>query len=280
MVLLGDSWLQLMMAGVLGVVLSQLGFLGHEAAHRQMFRSPHWNEWVARVLSTLMVGLSYGWWMNKHNRHHANPNKMTNDPDVNNTCVALTPESVGADKLGATGPGPGLLLPAAAPARGDEPARRFGPLPFPVPGPSSGPSRSRSWCRIVGCPVFLFCFFPSGLAAAFLGVQFAVFGFLLGAAFAPNHIAMPIVPADSQLDFVRRQVLMSRNISGGPMVRFFMGGLENQVEHHLFPMMARPNLKRAQQIVREHCRSTASPTPRRRCATPTPRSCAISTRSV
>ena len=70
---------------------------------------------------------------------------------------------------------------------------------------------------------------------------------------------MPIVPADSQVDFVRRQVVMSRNISGGPVVRFFMGGLENQVEHHLFPMMARPNLKRAQQIVREHCQQHGIP---------------------
>jgi len=52
---------------------------------------------------------------------------------------------------------------------------------------------------------------------------------------------------------------MSRNISGGPLIRFFMGGLENQVEHHLFPMMARPNLKRAQQIVREHCQQHGIP---------------------
>ena len=38
-----------------------------------------------------------------------------------------------------------------------------------------------------------------------------------------------------------------------------MGGLDNQVEHHLFPMMPRPNLRRAQQIVREHCRAEGIP---------------------
>jgi len=257
MVLLGDSWLQLLLAGALGVVLSQLGFLGHEAAHRQMFRSPHWNEWVARVLSTLLVGLSYGWWMNKHNRHHANPNKQGTDPDVNNKVVALTPE--------------------AADARRGLPARLarvqgFFFLPLLLleglslhvasiryllraPGVKRRPVEIAFLVvRIVCVPALLFWFFPVGLAAAFLGVQLAVFGFLLGAAFAPNHIAMPLVPAGTQVDFVRRQVVMSRNISGGPIIRFFMGGLENQVEHHLFPMMARPNLKRAQQIVREHCR--------------------------
>jgi len=56
---------------------------------------------------------------------------------------------------------------------------------------------------------------PAGTAAAFVGVQLAVFGVLLGGAFAPNHIGMPIVPAGLKVDFLRRQVLMSRNISGG-----------------------------------------------------------------
>ena len=262
MVLLGDSWYQLILAGILGVVLSQIGFLGHEAAHRQMFRSPHWNEWVARVLSTLMVGLSYGWWMNKHNRHHANPNKQGTDPDVDNKFVALTPVSASlrkglTERLGRVQGFfflpllllEGMSLHVASVQylfRRGTVKRRPVEIAFMV-------------TRIVGWPVFLFIFFPPGLAAAFLGVQLAVFGFLLGAAFAPNHIAMPIVPPDSQVDFVRRQVVMSRNISGGPLVRFFMGGLENQVEHHLFPMMARPNLKRAQQIVREHCQQHGIP---------------------
>jgi fatty acid desaturase len=33
-----------------------------------------------------------------------------------------------------------------------------------------------------------------------------------------------------------------------------MGGLDTQVEHHLFPGMPRPNLQRAQAIVRNYCR--------------------------
>ena len=60
MLLLGDSWLQLLLAGALGVLMAQLGFLGHEASHRQMFRSARWNDWTGRVLSGLLVGISYG----------------------------------------------------------------------------------------------------------------------------------------------------------------------------------------------------------------------------
>ena len=78
--LLGNSWFQLVVAAVLAVVLAQFGFLGHDAAHRQIFASHRWNEWTARVVSGLFTGLSYGWWLSKHNRHHANPNKEGADP--------------------------------------------------------------------------------------------------------------------------------------------------------------------------------------------------------
>jgi hypothetical protein len=92
---------------------------------------------------------------------------------------------------------------------------------------------------------------PAGKAAAFVGVQLAVFGVLLGGAFAPNHIGMPIVPAGLKVDFLRRQVLMSRNICGGRITG--SAGLNYQIEHHQFPNMPRPNLKRAQPLVRAHC---------------------------
>ena len=61
------------------------------------------------------------------------------------------------------------------------------------------------------------------------------------------------MPANLKVDFLRRQVLMSRNIRGGRFIDFAMGGLNYQIEHHLFPSMPRPNLKRAQAMVRAHC---------------------------
>jgi hypothetical protein len=69
--------------------------------------------------------------------------------------------------------------------------------------------------RLLGYPALLFIFLPTGKAAAFLGIQAAVTGLYLGASFAASHIGMPILPHDSRLDFFRRQVLTSRNISGG-----------------------------------------------------------------
>src|SRR5512132_2506134 len=90
-ILIGDSWWQLANAAVLAVVMTQIAFLGHDAAHRQIFKSGRWNDWVSLIIANLLIGISYGWWQSKHNRHHANPNKVGADPDIALTAIALTP---------------------------------------------------------------------------------------------------------------------------------------------------------------------------------------------
>lgn len=255
-VLIGDSWYQLIVAALLGLVMSQVGFLAHEATHREVFATQGWNEWTGRVLSGLFIGMSYSWWLNKHTTHHANPNKEGDDPDVGSSVLAFTPEA--SDRR--TG-----VVSTLAKYQG----YYFVPLLFfegfylhfislKIALTGSGVS-GRWWdiifmsVRHIAYLVFLFVVLSPGLAVAFLAVQIAVFGFLLAGAFAPNHIGMPTVPHDVEIDFLRRQVHMSRNVRGGFWLRFFMGGLEYQVEHHLFPMAPRPNLPALQRVVREHC---------------------------
>ena len=90
-------------------------------------------------------------------------------------------------------------------------------------------------------------------AAVFIVVQQALFGLYLGCSFAPNHKGMPMLTADDQSDFLRRQVLTARNVRGNWLIDFALGGLNYQIEHHLFPSMPRPNLRRSREIVREFC---------------------------
>jgi len=254
--LLDDTWFQLLLAALLALVLAQFGFLGHDAAHRQVFASARWNEWSARIISGGFTGLSYGWWLHKHNRHHSGPNQEDRDPDIGPGVMAFTP-------------GQALTRRGLAAAF----TRRQGWWFFvllPFEGVNlhvqsirtlvgAAPVRRRAVevslvaARLGGYAAVLFLLLPPGKAAAFIAVQLGVFGVLLGGAFAPNHIGMPIVPADARPDFLRRQVLMSRNVSGGFLTAFFMGGLDQQIEHHLFPSMPRPSLRRAAGIVRAHC---------------------------
>ena len=90
-------------------------------------------------------------------------------------------------------------------------------------------------------------------ALAFIAVQQAVFSLYLGISFAPNHKGMPIIETAAATSFARRQVVTARNITGGRFTDFMLGGLNYQIEHHLFPSMPRPNLRRVQGLVRDFC---------------------------
>ncbi|WP_227000757.1 fatty acid desaturase family protein [Protaetiibacter intestinalis] len=255
-VLFGASWYQLLIAGGLGIVLTQAAFLGHEASHRQVLASGPANDRLGRLIVTLGVGMSYQWWMTKHTRHHANPNRVGRDPDIEIDTVAFTAESAATQR--------GLLAWIT---------RRQGCLFYPLlllEGLNLHAHSLRSlvrrgrvegrwfelgmlalrWTVYLGA---LFWVLPLGMAFAFLGVQLAVFGFYMGSSFAVNHTGMPIIPADAKLDFFTKQVRTSRNIAGGWWASALLGGLNYQVEHHLFPNMARPHLARAREIVREYC---------------------------
>ena len=83
-----------------------------------------------------------------------------------------------------------------------------------------------------------------------------------------------------KLDFLRRQVLMSRNIRGSRFLDCVMGGLNYQIEHHLFPSMPRPHLRRAAPIIAEYCREHDVPTRRPRCGSRTGSCSATSTGSA
>jgi fatty acid desaturase len=253
---LGDSWFQLIPASALGIVQAQFGFLGHDAAHRQIFASAACNEWAARLLAGLFVGMSYGWWRARHNQHHAPPNQAGRDPDIGPGAIAFTREIVAA-RTGFAGWF----------------ARRQGWFFFPLltlEGFNLQISSVRTLLRQGAVPhqrveaalvfgrlatfiVVPLLVLPVGKAGVFFCTQMAIFGLCLGASFAPSHKGMPIVPAEMKIDFLRRQVLMSRNVRGGLLVDFFMGGLNYQIEHHLFPNMPRPHLKLAQPLIRQYC---------------------------
>jgi fatty acid desaturase len=70
---------------------------------------------------------------------------------------------------------------------------------------------------------------------------------------------MPILSRHDEHDFLRRQVLTSRNIRGNWLTDLALGGLNYQIEHHLFPSMPRPSLRRSQPLIREFCHQHGLP---------------------
>ena len=107
--------------------------------------------------------------------------------------------------------------------------------------------------HILGYLAAVFLVLSPVQAVAFLLLQQGVFGVYLGCSFAPNHKGMAVFGEDEKIDFLRRQVVTSRNIRGGWFTDFALGGLNYQIEHHLFPSMPRPSLRHAQEPVRAFC---------------------------
>lgn len=258
---LGDSWGQLFVAVALAVVFGQLGLAAHDLAHRQVFSRRRPSEAGGLLVADLLLGMSYGWWMNKHTRHHANPNHEGKDPDVS----------------------PDILVWSRRQARKARGVPRFvgkhqAALFFPLLT-LEGLNLSFSSFRALKSPsvkrpalectllVTHFVLYFGGLFAVlspakallFLAVHQGLFGIYLGSVFAPNHKGMPMIEEGTRLDFLRRQVLTSRNVRGGALVDAFMGGLNYQIEHHLFPSMPTPALARAQVITERYCAELGVP---------------------
>ena len=258
---IGDSWWQLAVAVFLAVMFTQAGFLGHDAGHRQVFRSRKGNYITGLLLGNLGIGLSYGWWVSKHNRHHAHPNQEGADPDIAIGVLAFSETQARA--------GRGLLRLAFR-----FQAFLFFPLLL-LEGISlhaasiralvSRGSRHRAWeggllaIHVAGYFTVVFLVLSPVRAVAFILVQQGLLGLYLGASFAPNHKGMPVMDATDRTGFLRRQVLTSRNVRGGWLTDLALGGLNYQIEHHLFPSMPRPNLRHSQTIIRAFCQQRDVP---------------------
>jgi fatty acid desaturase len=265
-VLVGDSPWQLLVALAAAAGYGQVALLAHDVAHRQVFRTRRPAAIAGRLLGNLGIGMSYGWWMDKHTRHHANPNHEGLDPDVEPGALVWTEEQARA----VTGPGRffhrhqaalffPLLTLAAVDLRKASLEGLRGERGRPVP--RRGLELTLMAAHAVAYLGALFLVLPPGLAIAFLLVHQAAFGVYLGSIFAPNHkgMAMPT----EKLDFLRKQVLTSRNVRGGRLtdrpLHWLMGGLNHQIEHHLFPSMPTANLPAARAVVRAHCAEIGVP---------------------
>jgi fatty acid desaturase len=251
--LIGSSWWTLAVAVVLAVAFAQLALVAHDLAHRQVFRTKRPSEIAGRIAGNLGIGMSYGWWMDKHTRHHNNPNHDDLDPDVApEVLIWATRSALGRRGLAAfvTRHQAGLFFPLLTLLGIDLKVSSI----KAIRGGIVKRPRLETALLIVHAVAYLSALFIvlSPLQAiAFLVVHQALFGVYLGMTFAPNHKGMPHPTGDE--DFLRKQVLTSRNVSGGRVVDIALGGLNYQIEHHLFPAMPSPNLRKAKPVVEQYC---------------------------
>ncbi len=254
-------WVQVLNGAFMAVVFAQLGFYAHDAGHLQIFRSPHRN-YLAMLGVGFLMGLSPSWWLDKHNNHHVNPNDVELDLDINLPIIAFNREQADSKR--------GL-------ARLIVKYQAFLFFPFLLVEALSiradsaqfilrGKNVKYRWAEALAIAGhfaiyfwLVFQFMNPMSAMVFVLTHQALIGVYMGSVFAPNHKGMLLVDRSTKLDFLRRQVLTSRNIRGNPFVDFLYGGLNYQIEHHLFPTIPRNKLASVRPIVRRFCREKNVP---------------------
>ena len=193
-VLIGRSWWQMATAVLLGIAFTQVAFLGHDAGHKQIFRTRRGSYVLGLLHANLAVGLSYGWWIDKHNRHHAHPNEIGRDPDIGTGALVFVPDERRRHRIS--------RLLTRAQAYIFFPLLLLEGLNLHVAGLLAlreRPLGSR-WLEgallalhLAGYAAVVFLVLGPLQAMVFIAVQQGVFGFYMGCSFAPNHKGMPIL---------------------------------------------------------------------------------------
>lgn len=246
-------------AALLAFASAQLTLLGHDAAHRAVFASPRANDLLALLCINALNGGSYRWWAASHNEHHARSGDLTRDPDLDYPFLAFS-EVQAALKTPRFRPvlarQHALVIPFAALVGFTLRAYSLVSL-----------ARGRGARAEIPAVALFYVLYPSlvistlgpARGALFTLIALALNGLILASITAPGHWAMPMPEATHAMDFVRHQVTTSRNLAGGALVDLWYGGLNLQIEHHLFPSMARNNLRRAREVVRAFCAERGIP---------------------
>jgi fatty acid desaturase len=251
--LIGASWWSIAIAVVLAVAYAQVALVAHDLAHRQVFRTNRPSALAGRIAGNVGIGMSYGYWMDKHTKHHNNPNHDDLDPDVAPEVLIWATESAWGRrglKGFITRHQAGMFFPLLTLLGID---LRVSSVKALLHGTMK--NRGLEAGLLIAHAVFylgaLLLVLSPLQALVFFVVHQALFGVYLGMTFAPNHKGMPH-PTGTE-DYLRKQVVTSRNVTGGWLTNAALGGLNYQIEHHLFPGMPSPNLSKAQPIVRQYC---------------------------
>jgi fatty acid desaturase len=256
LLLLHNSWWSLFLAFPAAFIYGQFGFLAHEATHNQIMKGSKENYALSLFLFNFILGGSRGWWADKHNAHHAQPNRVGTDPDIEGGPIAITnDQTTGAHgvtrtvmRRQATAIWPLLTVSAIQ--------IRLYSSGF-IWGRKARNTVAEAVLFILHQVVYLgglMLILGPGMGAIFALAHQMLLGFYLGSVFLPNHTGMPTLEPDENMDFLHRQVLTGRDIRSNWITDFMFGALNCQIEHHLFPAMPRYGLRKASVIVREFCK--------------------------
>ena len=273
--------MQFISACTIALFWQQCGWLAHDFLHHQVFKSNRkMGDLMGIIIGNVFQGFSVQWWKGKHNAHHAVPNLHASsaeahdgDPDIDTMPLlawSKTMAQQGKDssaakffiKYQAFFYFPILFFARLSWAR-ESWKFAMGASDLSIKGADEDQKRmSYPISEKVGL-VIHYCwlgttmyYMPGGWIRALLWFVAAetVCGLFLALVFGLGHNGMAVYPADQRPDFWKLQVSTTRNIKSNWFVDWFCGGLQYQVDHHLFPQLPRHNLAKVHKLVEQFCK--------------------------
>jgi fatty acid desaturase len=273
-----DYWL--LSAISLGMFFQQAGWVSHEFCHHQIFADRKFNNFMGYFLGNFMQGFSVTWWKERHNCHHASTNILEADPDIDNLPLFIwTKQDFDRFKTwDLLGPNTTKILSYTLPYQ----AYYF--LPFCntlrliwclqsarfVQDMGAHESKayvkraalekitlSLHWIWYMSVLLFLV---PNSIVAkfAFFFITQFIGGFGIAIIVFFNHYACEHFAINAQqdlkLNFVELQLRTTRNGNPSMLLDWVAGGLNYQIEHHLFPTLPRHNLTQVSYLVKDFCK--------------------------
>jgi fatty acid desaturase len=240
---------------LLAFVSVQAGYIAHEAGHKAITRQRWLAIAIGQFFNTFLTALCYSHFQKIHVCHHSHCNESDHDIDMQSDIFSLYAESTLKKKSRF-----GRFI-----------TRYQGYLIWPIitlQGLSlkidsiqtlrSNPSRTRIDQVVLGLH-FLLWF---GLPLYVLGWADATINYLLmtwfigpylGAVFLVNHIGAHVVQSGEKLPGFIQKLITTRNLGKSRIEDFVFGGLNNHIEHHLFPSIPTARLRKARLIVKVFC---------------------------
>ena len=245
-------WNPVLLGLFMALVFTRAVFISHDILHTQYFKSKSLSFKLSYPFAAIILSNSSSWWDFKHNvNHHTWCNVPEKDEDILAMDGAFTEKQKGNSTFlrsikylvfwGAMF----FMYPAFIAQSYNFAIKRkkYGELVLML----------LHWPIIWGTMFYLLPFADALTVFVTLYISLSAW---LAFGFITNHLGCEVFDKDESesLTWMELQMRTSRSLKGGAFVHWFYGGLNTQIEHHLFPKAPRFNLLKVQEMTRDFAR--------------------------
>ncbi len=249
-------WHPVLLALFLTIIFTRSVFVSHDILHTQYFKNKSLSKKLSFPFSALILSNSSSWWDFKHNiNHHTYCNIVEKDEDIRALDGAFTQNKGNSPFLkkykhsvfwGAMF----FMYPAFIAQSYDFVIKRklWGEFAIML----------LHWPLVWGTLIYQIGAIDTLIVAVVLVLVLSPW---LAFGFITNHLGCETFNEEEAKDFSWMELQMrgSRSLKGGFLVHWFYGGLNTQIEHHLFPKAPRFNLLKVQNMTRDFAKANNIP---------------------